>query len=344
MRALIVLMSVSLSVLLTACSNPRQEVTVQLGNDVLLPAHQQWRDSNAALVDAVEAYCAAPQASVDDLETAFYQAQSRWSHLQPLMVGPLSEGNRSWQVQFWPDKRNMVVRQTESLLDETDSLTGEQLEKASVVVQGLTAFEYVLFDQSVALAENHDRYCPLLTGIARHQLALSESVLTLWNEPGGMLAQLRDFPNERYATADEGLAAILRTQITGVDVLKKKLGTPMGRLNQGVAQPYQAEAWRSRQSIENLQASLQGAQAVWERVRSLVSDAALVKDIDQAYADVANQLAALPAPLMELVQAPQHSETLTTLYAALDNLENRQQAELARNLNIQIGFNANDGD
>ena len=233
MRALIVLVSVSLSVLLTACSNPRQEVTVQLGNDVLLPAHQQWRDSNAALVDAVEAYCAAPQASVDDLETAFYQAQSRWSHLQPLMVGPLSEGNRSWQVQFWPDKRNMVVRQTESLLDETDSLTGEQLEKASVVVQGLTAFEYVLFDQSVALAENHDRYCPLLTGIARHQLALSESVLTLWNEPGGMLAQLRDFPNERYATADEGLAAILRTQITGVDVLKKKTGHPHGAAESG---------------------------------------------------------------------------------------------------------------
>ena len=47
---------------------------------------------------------------------------------------------------------------------------------------------------------------------------------------------------------------------------------------------------------------------------------------------------------MELGQAPAHSETLTTLYAALDNLENRQQTELARNLNIQIGFNANDGD
>ena len=344
MRALVILVSVAVSVLLTACSNPRQEVTVRLANDVLLPAHQQWRDSNAALKDSADTYCADPQASTDGLKAAFYQAQSRWSYLQPLMVGPLSEGNRSWQVQFWPDKRNMVIRQTETLLDEADPLTREQLDQASVVVQGLTAFEYVLFDESVTLADSRDRYCPLLTGIARHQLALSEAVLALWNEPGGMLTQLRDFPNDRYATADEGLAAILRMQITGVDVLKKKLGTPMGRLNQGVAQPYQAEAWRSRQSIENLQASLQGAQAVWERVRSLVSDAALVKDIDQAYAGVANQLAALPAPLMELVQASQHSETLTVLYAALDNLENRQQTELARNLNIQIGFNANDGD
>lgn len=345
MRALIVLVSVSVSVvMLAACSNPRQEVTVQLANDVLLPAHQQWRDSNAALLDEVKAYCANPQASVEEVKAAFFQSQSQWSYLQPLMVGPLSEGNRSWQVQFWPDKRNMVVRQTESLLDEADSLTREQLEQASVVVQGLTAFEYVLFDESVALDPHRDRYCPLLTGIAQHQLALSEEVLTLWSGPEAMLSQLSDFPNDRYATADEGLAAILRMQITGVDVLKKKLGTPMGRLNQGVVQPYQAEAWRSRHSIENLQASLKGAQAVWVRVRSLVSDAALVKDIDQAYADVASQLDALPAPLMELVQAPANSEALAALYTALDNLENRQQTELARNLNIQIGFNANDGD
>jgi len=345
MRALIMQGAVALSVLmLAACSNPRQEVTVQLATEVLLPAHQQWHDSNAALMDSVEAYCADPQASVEKMKAAFFHAQSQWSYLQPLMIGPLSEGNRSWQVQFWPDKRNLVVRQTEALLDEAGPLTGEQLEKASVVVQGLTAFEFVLFDESIALASSRDRYCPLLKGIANHQWALSEEVLKLWRGPEGMLLQFSDFPNERYATADDGLAAILRVQITGVDVLKKKLGVPMGRLNKGVAQPYQAEAWRSQQSIETLQASLKGAWAVWQRVRSLVSDEGLVSDIDQAYADVNSRMEALPGPLVELVQAPSHRDTLAALYTALDQLENRQQIELARALNIQIGFNANDGD
>jgi predicted lipoprotein len=47
---------------------------------------------------------------------------------------------------------------------------------------------------------------------------------------------------------------------------------------------------------------------------------------------------------VELVQAPSHRDTLAALYTALDQLENRQQIELARALNIQIGFNANDGD
>ncbi|KZX81315.1 imelysin, partial [Alcanivorax sp. HI0011] len=264
--------------------------------------------------------------------------------LQPLMVGPLSEGNRSWQVQFWPDKRNMVARQTESLLDEAPELDQQQLDDASVVVQGLTAFEYVLFDEQVAIRERWDRYCPLLVGIARHQQALSAEVVTLWQQPEGMLEQLTTFPNGRYANADEALGGILRVQITAVDTLKKKLGTPMGRLNRGVPQPYQAEAWRSRRSTENLIASLQGAQAVWERVRSLVGDAQLVADIDEAYQRVHDQLDALPAPLMEIVQDPDSQAQLQSLYQDLDTLETLQQSDLARDLGIQLGFNANDGD
>ena len=129
-----------------------------------------------------------------------------------------------------------------------------------------------------------------------------------------------------------------------MDTLKKKLGTPMGRHNNGVPQPYQAEAWRSRHSAENLLASVEGAQAVWERIRTLVGDAQLAGDIDAAYKTVRDKLAALPAPLMEMVQDKASQPQLQSLYADLDALENLQQTDLARQLGIQIGFNANDGD
>lgn len=328
---------------LAACSDPRQEVTTQLANQVLFSAHGQWQQSNSDLLGSTRAWCDGVQ-ELASLKKVFHRSQLAWSRLQPLMVGPLAEGNRSWQVQFWPDKRNMVARQTEALLDEFADLDQQQLEGASVVVQGLTAFEYVLFDDKVAIADNRERYCPLLVGIARHQQTLSIEVLDLWQQPGGMLEQLTTFPNDRYANADEALGGILRVQVTGVDTLKKKLGTPMGRLNNGVPQPYQAEAWRSRHSTENLLASLDGAQAVWERVRSLVGDAQLVGDIDAAYKSVRDKLAALPAPLMEMVQDKANQPQLQSLYADLDALENLQQNDLARHLGIQIGFNANDGD
>ncbi len=332
-----------LTVLLSACSNPRQEVTVQLANQLLLPAHEQWHGSNGALRVSAEGFCAdeLDQAAV---EQAFYRTLQSWSYLQPLMLGPLAEGNRSWQVQFWPDKRNLVAHQVEALLESHSPLTREALEGASVVVQGLTAFEYVLFDKAVDLAGQRPRYCPLLIGIARHQQALSAEVLALWEGPEGMASRLGDFPNDRYASADEALGSILRTQITAVDVLKKKLGVPMGRLNKGVVQPWQAEAWRSRHSIGNLQSSLSGARAVWERVRSLVGDAGLVTRIDAAYENTGQKLAGLPAPLVEMVQDKASLPRLQALYESLDNLETLQQVELARDLGIQIGFNANDGD
>ncbi len=334
---------VLLAMLVAACSDPRQEVTEQLTNQVLLPAHEKWHGSNAALLVATEGFCAG-ELDVSALEQAFYRTLQQWSYLQPLMMGPMAEGNRSWQVQFWPDKRNMVARQVEDLLAAASPLSQEALEGASVVVQGLSAFEYVVFDEAVDLSSQSDRYCPLLTGIARHQQALSGEVLSLWAGPEGMTVMLTAFPNARFASADEALGSILRTQITAVDVLKKKLGVPMGRLNQGVAQPWQAEAWRSQHSAGNLQASLSGAQAVWERVRSLVASADLVTRIDAAYQDTGKKLAALPAPLVTLVQEPEQQSQLQSLYDSLDNLETLQQVELARDLGIQIGFNANDGD
>jgi len=340
MRAVMIAL---VAVLLSACSNPREEVTEQLAHQVLLPAHQQWHDSNAALLVATQGYCA-DELDEPALKQGFYRVLQSWSYLQPLMVGPMAEGNRSWQVQFWPDKRNMVARQVEALLDASSPLSQEALEGASVVVQGLSAFEYVLFDEAVDLDTQSERYCPLLIGIARHQQALSKAVLALWEGPQGMAAMLVDFPNQRYASADEALSLILRTQITAVDVLKKKLGTPMGRLNKGVPQPWQAEAWRSQHSIGNLQASLAGARAVWEPVRSLVGDAQLVSRIDSAYENTAQKLAGLPAPLVELVQNKGNLPRLQSLYDSLDNLENLQQVELAKDLGIQLGFNANDGD
>ena len=48
--------------------------------------------------------------------------------------------------------------------------------------------------------------------------------------------------------------------------------------------------------------------------------------------------------MFELVQDPANQPLLQDLYRSLDTLETLQQAELASDLGIQIGFNANDGD
>ncbi|HSC83637.1 MAG TPA: imelysin family protein, partial [Pseudomonas sp.] len=212
---------------LTACSpqDPQQKTSSALVDGVLLPAYSTWNQANQQLAENATAFCAGSQ-DLTSARQAFLASVGSWAALQPLMIGPLAEGNRAWQVQFWPDKKNLVQRQVEALLKSKPQLAAADLENSSVVLQGLTAYEYALFDPAIDLddAAQKSRYCPLLTAIGQHQQKLSGDVLAQWQAKDGMAAQLKQFPNARFAEGTEAMAELLRTQVSGIDGLKKKLG------------------------------------------------------------------------------------------------------------------------
>jgi predicted lipoprotein len=217
----------------------------------------------------------------------------------------------------------------------------------------LSAYEYILFDAEIdmATADQKARYCPLLTAIGERQKTLAEDILNSWNSTDGMLAQLSKFPNQRYADSHEAIAELLRVQVTALDSLKKKLGTPLGRQSKGVPQPFQAEAWRSKASLSSLQAGLESAETVWTGVdnkglRGLLpaEQKPLADKIDAAYAESRKQLAALTPPLVELLATEQGRQQLNAFYDSLNVVHRLHEGELAKALGIQLGFNANDGD
>lgn len=343
-----------LTLTLTGCSpaDPHQQVSQALTDGVLLPIYSAWHEADQQLASSAQAFCAGSQ-SLAETRQAFLSAQSAWAGVQPALIGPLAEGNRAWQIQFWPDKKNLVARQVETLINNKPALTPADLDKSSVVVQGLTAYEYVVFDPAIDL--NNDaqkaRYCPLLIAIGDHQSVLAADVLSHWQRQEGMGAQLKHFPNERFADAKEAVAELLRTQIDGLDALKKKLGTPLGRQSKGLPQPYQAEAWRSNASLANLGSSLASAERLWrgaeqDGLQTLLSDAhaELKTRIDAAYSDTRQRLAAIQRPLSELLRDEAGLQEANALYDSLNTLHRLHEAELAKALGIQLGFNAHDGD
>ena len=332
--------------------DPRAKVSAALADGVLLPAYNSWQEADRQLAVNAEAFCTG-NADVTAARQAFLGAQSAWAGLQPLLVGPLAEGNRAWQIQFWPDKKNLVQRQVEALLKSKPQLSNDDLANASVVVQGLTAYEYMLFDPALDLtqAEQKARYCPLLQAIGQHQQALAAQIMDEWQGKPGMAEQLKTFPNERYADANEAIADLLRVQVTALDGLKKKLGAPMGRQSKGIPQPYQAEAWRSAASLANLGAALANAELLWhgsnrDGIQTLLGDdqADLANRIDAAYQDTRQRLAALDKPLGDLLADEAGRAALNELYDSLNRLHRLQESELAKALDVQIGFNAHDGD
>ena len=103
---------------LLACSSsedPYQQTSAALGEQVIYRAHQQWQANNQQLASSAQAFCQGEQ-TLEQAQDIFLQAQHAWMALQPLLIGPLNEGNRAWQIQFWPDKRNLVERQVKQFL------------------------------------------------------------------------------------------------------------------------------------------------------------------------------------------------------------------------------------
>jgi len=349
------LLFTSLAALLLGACTPqdRQAATsAAIANQVILPTYSRWVAADQQLAISAQAFCQG-SASLATARADFLHAQRAWAQLQPLLIGPLAEGNSTWQVQFWPDKKNLVGRQVEQLVNAGAPVDAASLGKASVVVQGLSAYEYILFDARLDLADASQkaRYCPLLVAIGEHQQQLAQDILGQWQGDQGMLWQMSHFPNPRYADSQEAIADLLRAQVTALDTLKKKLGTPMGRQSKGIAQPMQAEGWRSEASLHSLQASVSAAQTVWAGVdgnglRGLLGkdQQALAQRIDGAYADVQQWFAEHQGPLAELLASPAGRQQLETLYDRLNVLHRLHEGELAKALGIALGFNANDGD
>lgn len=339
---------------LGACSpqDPQAVTSAAIAKQVIMPTYSRWVEADRQLAVSALAYCEG-KASLDTARADYLHAQKAWAELQPLLIGPLAEGNRAWQVQFWPDKKNLVGRQVEQLVSGDKPVDAETVAKSSVVVRGLSAYEYILFDSKpdAANPEQKARYCPLLVAIAAYQKTLAEDILKNWNSNDGMLAQLTKFPNQRYADSHEAIADLLRAQVTALDTLKKKLGTPMGRLSKGIPQPLQAEAWRSQSSLKSIAASLAAAQTVWvgvdnQGLRGLLGkdQKALADKIDAAYAESIKLLDANQRTLDEMLQDEAGRQQLNAIYDSLNVVHRLHEGELAKALNIQLGFNANDGD
>lgn len=342
------------ALMLSACTpaDPQVETSKALTDGVLLPAYTHWAEADRRLAASAIAFCADNQ-TTEEAREAFVHAQTAWAGLQPLLVGPMGEGNLAWQVQFWPDKKNLVARQVTALLNAKPELTQTDLDGASVVVQGLSAYEYILFDTSIDLGEpaTKARYCPLLTAIGEHQQKLAAGVLQQWQDKDGIADQLRSFPNERYAEPSEAIAELLRIQVTALDGLKKKLGAPLGRLTKGHPQPYHAEGWRSDTTLANVAAVVKGAEGLWlgadqDGLRKLLGadQADLAKRIDAGYAELLQQLTSMTQPFSELLSSEAGRGELDGVYQRIDRLHRLHQLELARALGVQIGFNAHDGD
>lgn len=319
--------------------------------ELINPWQQAFANSSAQLKIRVERFCQNPNnpGEYQEARTAWLANMLAWQQVNLIKFGPISQDNQAWKIQFWPDSHNLVEKKVKALLAENDTINDEVLASASVVAQGLSAVEYLLFDtqytDSAALA---GKPCDLMRLAANRVESVASGLTAAWQQ-GGQGA----WPNGTLTAGSEGekaaLAELAKSLVASLEIVKKdKLEGAIGSLTNPEAKPFHSESWRSASGKACLLAQLKGAAQLFERglVPFLKSpeQQVLRRSVQEELAKITQDLEANPAELVALINSEAGRSLVVNSAQTLGKVNGLLKREIPKSLNLQLGFNGNDGD
>ena len=275
------------------------------------------------------------------------QHHARLAASESIRFGPVVEQRIDWEFQFWPDKKNLVAKKTLPILKQSQVITDEQMSKSSVVLHGLSALEFLLFDPAVLETANADRYCEAVQWISQ-ALAKNAKILdSAW----ALLQPDFTSPNEssdQFASPEIAVAKILDSYLVTLEELtNRKITEAVGEDENARINPYFLESWRSQNSWQNMQANLTSINALFgpggfsQYLQDLGFDA-LNSQLETQLAAVNQAAQAVSAPLFS--QLEQQAQPLRALQHELSLLRTILEDDITDVLNLPVGFNDQDGD
>ncbi|MDN6179872.1 MAG: imelysin family protein [Halomonas subglaciescola] len=318
--------------------------------------HQAAAQQYAALADATQAlehsaaaYCESPdKAARAGLEADWLSAYQRWQAVRYIQFGPIEQQSRGWQLQFWPDAKNLVGRKVTTQLKADAPATLEIVKQAGVALQGFPALEYLLYDDAmddVSLVE--PGACALAQNISTHIRQTTQALESDWQAF-----------EEHFETTDGYTHTLLQSAIQSVELLEeKRLATPLGLAGKP-ANSYRAEAWRSGESVALMQASLEGLQeGVMPGLTALLHSRghpALVDKLEKQLDEVIARAKALPDGMVRAIETRATDAQkagkvavfadLQGFYVQVSQLRRLLASDVAAATGLRRGFNSSDGD
>ncbi|WP_068328405.1 imelysin family protein [Photobacterium jeanii] len=332
--------SIAASMLVMTGCQQEQQTMSQAVHQLHLDSATTFAEKTATFDKQLELLCRAPaETSLKQAQGGWLQAMQSWMALQGREKGSEAALALSWQIQFWPDKKNTTGRKLQQLLKQPQQWQPEQLAVQSVVVQGLGAAEWFLFDQQSPLVMGRDKtgYCDLLTAVGGRIADSGKGLEQAWQTN-----PWRELP------ATMALAEYLGAINNQLDYTMKKLSRPLGK--PGSPKVYQAESWRSQTSMLNLKANVVAMQQLY-LANGKGLDQLLRKQGYSGTADrIANRFTSLveawPASpaMVPMLKTKAGYRELLNIYNGLEYIQIALQDEVAPELGIVVGFNATDGD
>ena len=334
-----------------------------LSNNVILPNYLSLQEKSAVLTESSQIFCSFNTPSHEDLtnlQGPWRETNLAWQQVQWVKIGPVLDHSRNLRMQFWPDSKNIVTKNLDTLLAEPTTVDVDFVASKSVGGQGLPALELLLFPTSILnsltnMSDKNDqgKRCEVLMAISENVANISADIYQAWQAEGGNYVESVTSGTGEFTNVKDSVEEIITNWLEQIERVKdNKLLIPLGTPNNVSL----IEFYLSDQALASIKANISAFKEIYTAGEGHGFDDILANFLDQK--NIASDMTMKIDAAIDAVTA---IEALSTSYTNLLNdaegimaIENAIQTiralrdivaiEFVQATDINIGFNSNDGD
>lgn len=313
----------------------------------LLPGYALLSEKAQALSEALTLSCQGGEPGDESTRKAWKELMSAWQNVKWMRLGPVAEQSRHQRLQYWPDGNDAVGRGLQKLLLVKPAPSLERLAQINVGAQGLPALEQLLFSPLSELEVDVAHKCAVAGAISANIKNITADIKLQWPDFSQQLVAGQGEFNGLKDAVEELLSNGLAELII---VLDNRLTYPLSLASPGI--PALAESPFADASMYNIRQNLQALKQLYTGGGGYGLDDILVQ---QNQAELAQQLLseldksiamanALPDSFTTAMAEPQSWQKMQQLLQQLRTVQKLLVEGMLAQLQLNIGFNALDGD
>lgn len=322
----------------------------------IVPSYGELSENTLKLEKATQALCETPSAgSLASARAAFGSLALSWAKIEWLRVGPSMEENRLERILFYPDRKSTGLKQVQRALAKHDEAVTDaaKLGELSVAMQGLGAYEFVLFGKSseaLATAPPKSFACRYALAIAENLHVISGELSAGWQKETTLTTAFLTPSQENplYRDDIEALSLVIGTIIHGLEAVRDVRIGYFLRDGDSRDRPRSALYRRSGLTLASITANLEGCLRLFDESgieRALPQEAAFLADqVRFEFQSALGTARDFNAGPEALVADEKSRKRLEYLKYAISNIIARLNDEFAPAAGLAAGFSFGDGD
>ena len=322
----------------------------------IVPSYGEFSENTLKLEKVTQALCETPSAgSLASARATFGSTALSWAKIEWLRVGPSMGENRLERVLFYPDRKSTGLKQVQRALAQQDEAVTDaaKLAELSVAMQGLGAYEFVLFgkgSEALSSAQANSFACRYALAIAENLHGIADELAAGWQAETPLTrAFLAPSPeNPLYRDDIEALSLVIGTIIHGLEAVRDVRIGYFLRGGDSRDRPRSALYRRSGLTLASIAANLEGCLQLFEQSgieRALPQEGAFLADQVRLEFQLALSTAReFNVGPEALVADGKSRKRLEYLKYAISNIIARLNDEFAPAAGLAAGFSFGDGD